>query len=225
MSNPAPQAKISVTDEKVRHPVTRESGRYYIDELAIVVNRKPDTIRKWERMDMLPDHLKPARGTREWRYWTTKQVFGRNGVLQWMKDNDIRPGAYLTTAEHEATHIKNMRQPRGMKLDMLEEVRYYARTFKTGNKKGMYRRSRKWIIDTYFDQTTYTSKANFEKAIVNFFFAQGWEFPPPTRTRRRTSGRMTQAEIKRHPEVRRLQKESARIIRIVDKKLKTTKGK
>ena len=36
-------------------PDTREAGRLYIDELSIVVNRKPDTIRKWERAGMLPE--------------------------------------------------------------------------------------------------------------------------------------------------------------------------
>jgi hypothetical protein len=206
-------------------PTTREPGRFYIDELSLIVNRKPDTIRKWERTEMLPPHLKPKRGTRDWRYWTDKQVYGRNGIIAWMKNNDIRPGAYLTTPEGEASHINHMRRPRGMKISMLEEIRYYARTFKSGGKKGMHRRSRQWIVDHYFDQTTYSSKANFEKAIVNYFFQQGWEFPPPVRVRRDSRGRMTKAQIKRHPEVRRLTKESNRIVRIVDKKLKTTKGK
>jgi hypothetical protein len=203
-------------------PETREAGRFYIDELSGIVNRKPDTIRKWERMDMLPDHLKPKRGTRDWRYWSDKQVYGRKGILQWMVDNDIRPGAYLTTAEHEEKHIQHMRRPRGMKISMLEEIRYYARTFKTGSKAGMHRRSRQWIIDHYFDQTSYTSKANFEKAIVNYFSQQGWEFPPPTR-RKRTSTRMTSKQMAKHPEVRRLNKEANRVVRIVDKKL--AKGK
>jgi hypothetical protein len=205
-------------------PITREPGRFYIDELSAIVNRKPDTIRKWERVDMLPAHLKPKRGTRDWRYWTDNQVYGPRGILKWMKNNDIRPGAYLTSAAGEASHIEHMRRPRGMKLAMLEEVRYYARTFKSGNKKGMHRRSRKWIIDHYFDQTSYSSKENFERAIVNYFFQQGWEFPPPARTRRAPSGRMTRQEMEKHPEVRRLRREANRIVRIVDKKL-TTKGK
>ena len=212
---------IAMTTMQER-PLTREAGRFYIDELSPIVNRKPDTIRKWERMGMLPSYLMPKRGTRDWRYWTDKQVYGKRGILKWMKDNDIRPGAYLTTAEHEARHIQHMRRPRGMKISMLEEIRYYARTFKSGNKKGQHRRSRQWIIDKYFDQTTYTSKRNFEKAIVNYFAAQGWEFPPPTRAKR-TSARMTKAQVKRHPEVRRLTKEANRVIRIVDKKL--AKGK
>jgi hypothetical protein len=209
-------------DEEDATPTHREPGRIYIDELVPIVNRKPDTIRKWERSGMLPAHLHPKRGTRDWRYWTDKQVYGPRGILRWMKDNDIRPGAYLTTAAQETNHIRHMRRPRGMKLSMLEEIKYYARTFKSGNKKGKHRRSRQWIIDHYFDQTSYSSKANFEKAIVNYFAAQGWEFPPPKRTKR-TSARMTKAQIKRHPEIRRLTKETNRVIRIVDKKL--AKGK
>jgi hypothetical protein len=204
-------------------PTQREPGRYYIDELSAIVNRKPDTIRKWERMDMLPAHLKPRRGTRDWRYWTDKQVFGPRGILAWMRKNDIRPGAYLTTPEQEKQHIANMRRPRGMKLDMLEEIRYYARSFKSGSKQGQHRRSRKWIIDHYFDQTSYTSKENFEKAITSYFAAQGWEFPPALRARS-SSARMTRTQVKQHPEVRRATREANKIIRFVDKKL-TTKGK
>jgi hypothetical protein len=120
-----------------------------------------------------------------------------------------------------------MRRPRGIKISALEEIRYYAKTFKTGTKKGMHRRSRKWIIDHYFEQTTYTSKINFEKAISAYFASQGWEFPPPTRApgtpRRASGGRMTKREMERHPEVRRIRKETNRIVRIVDKKL--AKGK
>jgi hypothetical protein len=36
---------------------------------------------------------------------------------------------------------------------------------------------------------------------------------------------MTKAEMAKHPEVRRAIREANRIVRIVDKKLKTTKGK
>ena len=199
---------------------TREPGRFYIDELAAVVNRKPDTIRKWERAGMLPEHLLPERGAREWRYWTTKQVVG---IVKWMHDNDIRPGAYLTTAEHEAQHIEHMRRPRGIQLATLEEIRYWGKSFKSGTKQGQHRRSRKWIIDTYFEQTSYASKKNFEKALVAYFAAQGWEFPPPAHSRR-ASSRMTPAQVKRHPEVRAATREANRIIRIVDKKL-ASKGK
>jgi hypothetical protein len=215
-------------NEDIERPESREPGRYYIDELSGIVNRKPDTIRKWERSDMLPVHLKPKRGTRDWRYWTDSQVFGPRGILHWMRSNDIRPGAYLTTPEGEANHIRHMRRPRGMKISMLEEIRYWARTFKTGTKKGIHRRSRKWIVDHYFDQTSYSSKPNFEKALVNYFSAQGWEFPPPARsarTTRRASSRMTKKDIAKHPEVRRATREANRIVRLVDKKLKTTKGK
>jgi hypothetical protein len=211
----------------VQRKPTREPGRIYIDELAKIVNRQPNTIRKWERLEMLPAHLIPQRGTRRWRYWTEKQVYGPRGVIKWMKDNDIRPGAYLTMPSGEAKHIANMRRPRGITLEMIEEIRYHARTFKSGDRKGKHRHSRRWIIQTYFSRTAYTSESNFEKALVAYFAAQGWEFPPPTRTKqtkRRASDRMTPAQIKKHPEVRRATREANRIVRIVDKKL-TAKGK
>jgi hypothetical protein len=206
-----------------QRPTTREPGRFYIDELSQIVNRKPDTIRKWERAEMLPPHLRPKRGTRDWRYWTDKQVYGPRGILAWMKKNDIRPGAYLTMPQDEEKHIENMRRPRGIKADALEEIKYLATSYKSGSKKGRYRRSRKWIIDHYFDQTTYTSKANFEKVLVNYFAQQGWEFPPAA-LQPGSRGRMTRKQIEQHPEVRRVTREANRIIRLVDKKL-TTKGK
>ena len=219
------------TEASIAAIETREPGRFYIDELAAVVHRKPDTIRKWQRAGMLPNHLLPKRGARNWRYWTAKQVVG---ITKWMKNNDIRPGAYLTTPEGEASHIEHMRRPRGIKPAVLEEIRYWARSFKSGTKEGQHRRSRKWIIDHYFDQTVYSSKKNFERALVGYFAAQGWEFPPPGRSTRpgtrppkrapkRASSRMTQAEIKRHPEVRAATRDANRIIRIVDKSL--AKGK
>ena len=31
-----------------------------------------------------------------------------------------------------------------MKISMLEEIKYWAKTFKSGNKKGKHRRSREW---------------------------------------------------------------------------------
>jgi hypothetical protein len=204
-------------------PATREPGCFYIDELSLIVNRKPDTIRKWERLGMLPSHLHPRRGLRDWRYWTDKQVYGKRGILQWMKDNDIRPGAYLTTPDNEPKHIANMRRPRGMKVSMLEEIRYWARTFKSGARKGEHRRSRKWIIDHYFEQTSYTSKENFERAITNYFAAKGWEFPPAVRERR-PSARMSRKQVEQHPEVKRLAKEADKIIRFVDKSM-TTRSK
>ena len=209
-------------------PDTREAGRLYIDELSIVVNRRPDTIRKWERAGMLPQHLMPKRGARDWRYWTDNQVYGQRGIINWMKKNDMRPGSYLTTPDQEPAHIKNMRRPR-IKIELLREIRYWGRTHKSGVKKGQHRRSRKWIINHYFPRTSYTNKANFEKALSTYFSLQGWEFPPPAPAkpaRRRKSDRMTTAQIKKHPEVRAATREANRIIRLVDRKMKkTTKGK
>jgi hypothetical protein len=206
-------------------PTTREPGRFYIDELSAIVNRKPDTIRKWERSDMLPKHLLPKRGTRDWRYWSDKQVFGPRGILAWMKKNDIRPGAYLTMPADEEQHIANMRRPRGISPEMVDEIRYYAKTFKSGDRAGQHRRSRQWIIDTYWPQTSYVSKENFEKALANHFLQQGWEFPPSGRPRGAPPSKMSRKQIEKHPEVRRARRDANRIIRFVDKRLKTTKGK
>lgn len=220
---PATTMTDSPPPERLR---TREPGRIYIDELAQIVNRKPDTIRKWERLGMLPTHLAPKRGMRDWRYWTDKQVYGQRGILKWMKTHNIRPGAYLTTPDQEVSHIRNMRQPRAISKEVVDEIRYHARTFKSGAKKGKHRHSRKWIIDHYFERTNYASKENFEKAIASHFASQGWEFPPTGRARGPVPGARARMlkQVQKDPEVRRMTREANRIVRIVDKKL-TTKGK
>lgn len=59
--------------------------RIYITEAAELLNRRSDTIRKWERNGELPQHLRPHRGFRNWRYFTPDQI---EGIRQWIKDTD-----------------------------------------------------------------------------------------------------------------------------------------
>jgi hypothetical protein len=54
----------------------RDEGRIYIGELAEIINRKPNTIRGWERTRRLPKKLCSHRSDEgaAWRYWTPEQV-------------------------------------------------------------------------------------------------------------------------------------------------------
>src|SRR4051812_37306601 len=94
-----------------KRPKTREPGRVYIDELRPIIDREMGTIRKWERT-ILPKRLHSKRGYRGWRFWTDNQVWGKNGIIEWMAKNDMRPGKLMVGPEREAEHVRNLRTPK-----------------------------------------------------------------------------------------------------------------
>jgi hypothetical protein len=63
--------------------------RVYLDQLSIAINRKPNTIRIWERSGLLPEQLFPHRDERDWRYWDVAQV---KEMQAWMSKELIGPG-------------------------------------------------------------------------------------------------------------------------------------
>lgn len=84
-----------------------------IREVAQILDRKPATLRDWERRGILPAKLKPVRNSRAWRCWTPKQV---EGLQQWMEERDIYPGKGLSHYNPDraklAEHLKGLRKPR-----------------------------------------------------------------------------------------------------------------
>lgn len=92
--------------------------RIYIGEAAFLLDRRIGTIRKWEREGLLPDEFKPERDDRGWRYWSQDQI---DGIREWMKEIDLRPGKGLpynqkTTEEQVRQHLRNLRRPRGRRI-------------------------------------------------------------------------------------------------------------
>lgn len=87
--------------------------RIYIREAAELLNRRMATLRKWEQLGVLPEDLVPHRGTRGWRYWTPEQI---NGIRQWIRETDRRPGKglphYNPTEKELDKAIEAMRTPR-----------------------------------------------------------------------------------------------------------------
>lgn len=85
-----------------------------IAELARRVNRRPATIRAWERHGLLPEELLPKRSDRGWRYWTPSQV---EGIKTWMVEQDLRPGKglphYKPSDAKVEQHLERQRRPRG----------------------------------------------------------------------------------------------------------------
>jgi predicted DNA-binding transcriptional regulator AlpA len=94
----------------------------YISELCEIVNRKRNTIYKWEHSGRLPKHLIPQRGYKGWRCWTYEQVYGKNGIIAWMKANDIRPGNFITDPSREAQHIASLRRPKYLTKNDINRV-------------------------------------------------------------------------------------------------------
>jgi hypothetical protein len=85
----------------------------YMKDAAEYLNRRPATIRAWERSGILPKNLRPSRTDRGWRYWTYDQL---DDIRHWMLELDLRPGKglkhYNPTPEDIARHLEGQRKPR-----------------------------------------------------------------------------------------------------------------
>lgn len=77
-----------------------EGKRLQIIDVAHSLGRVPHTVRVWEREGRLPEHLRPERDERGWRYWTEEQV---EGIRQWLIDENIRPGSFFINKKKEKT--------------------------------------------------------------------------------------------------------------------------
>jgi hypothetical protein len=159
--------RIKIRSSSPSRPTTREAGRVYIDELAKIVDREMGTIRKWERT-VLPKRLHSKRGYRGWRYWTDKQVWGEKGIINWMAENDMRPGNLVSDPSKEAQHVRNLRKPKYLDGYHIRSARRFADQGK----------SRDEIIRKLYPRTRYARPENLEAALVKLFAQEGWYFPP-----------------------------------------------
>lgn len=93
----------------------------YITEAAELLNRRPHTIREWERQGVLPKDLRSQRSNRGWRYWTRKQI---QEIREWMREEDMRPGKglphYKPTEQQVEVHVKRQRRPRKKQSAIVE---------------------------------------------------------------------------------------------------------
>lgn len=152
-------------------PKPGDPGYVYINELIGIVNRESNTIRKWCREGKLPKRLMPKQGFRRWRYWTVEQVHGKNGILEWMVKNDMRPGRLVTDPAKADEHIANLRGPKFLNGHHINTAITMVNNGKTAEQ----------IAKKIYPRTKYTSVDNCEKALRRYFDAQGWEFPPRPR--------------------------------------------
>jgi|SRR5690348_5749435 len=90
-----------------------QAERIYIREAAELLNRRMGTLRKWEQLGVLPRHLRPHRGHRNWRYWTPEQI---DGIRKWMRKEERVVGRglphYNPTEKELDEAIAAMRKPR-----------------------------------------------------------------------------------------------------------------
>lgn len=85
----------------------------YIKEAAALLDREMATLRKWDRLEVLPVELRPQRGLRGWRFWTPDQI---EGMRVWIKETQRWPGKglpnYNPTQKALDDVMKKMRKPR-----------------------------------------------------------------------------------------------------------------
>lgn len=143
----------------------QEEKHVLIRDLAVIIDREIGTIRGWERDGRLPKKLRPRRNERDWRYWTPAQV---EGIKDWMKRNDMRPGSALAKPENEKRHLENLRQPK-----LIQPV--VVRKAYTMSKKG---KTQLEIAEALLDSTGYNSVENFLKALAKAFKKRKWKMPP-----------------------------------------------
>lgn len=90
---------------------TNTTAEVGIVELGELINRRPATIREWERQKLLPQKLLPRRDTRNRRLWTQEQA---KGILAWMHKTKRYPGkglkGYEPSAEETEQQISRMRK-------------------------------------------------------------------------------------------------------------------
>jgi hypothetical protein len=141
----------------------------YINELCRIVNRKRNTIYKWEHQGRLPRHLLPKRGKKNWRYWTYDQVYGPNGIIAWVKKNDMRPGNLITDPSKEAEHITALRRPKYLKTVHINQALDYI-------EKGW---GAKKIAQKLLPDTRYKRWQNVDRALRAYFEVEGWGYPLP----------------------------------------------
>lgn len=190
----------------------REPGRIYCDELGRMIHRKTETIRKWEKHPVhpLPKRLHPKRGTRGWRYWTEEQVYGRNGVIAWMRKHDLRPGKDVTDPSKEVEHINHLRKPKYLTGDQLRGIRDMVKAGKT----------RRQIVNRYFKRTRYATKAGLERALDAYFKSIDMTWPDDSvKTKKEIAAekrkkRERERGVRIPKELRDLEKKADRLLRL-----------
>lgn len=147
-----------------------------IKQLAEILNRKENTIRRWEREGVLPKKLVPKRGPRRWRYWTKAQVYGKGGLIEWVRKRDEKLGwegvlGTPYTPEQKARHIQNLRKPKYLSSQVLTGAKAMA----DAGKNSVY------IVTHFYSRTKYASEINFERALIREFERRGWKYPTEER--------------------------------------------
>lgn len=107
----------------VRMITMADESKIYIRDAALALNRRPATLREWERSGLLPRHLRSTRSERGWRYWSREQI---EQIKAWMVEIDLRPGKglehYHPTPAQVQAHLEGQRRPRKVKVEGEELV-------------------------------------------------------------------------------------------------------
>ena len=139
----------------------------YVTELGKIINRRPNTIHKWDNYGVFPEHLRPRRGICNGRYWTREQVYGPDGIIAWLKATDRRSGKNLADPANEISHLEHMRHPRFITKNNINSVLCFL-------ERGWGPRK---IAETLLPRTRYKNWQRLDLAIRTYFAQQGWPYP------------------------------------------------
>jgi DNA-binding transcriptional MerR regulator len=87
--------------------------RIYVKQASELLDRRPATLRWWDREHILPRYLRSRRDGNGWRWWTPEQI---EKIREWMRETDRRPGKglphYKPTDKELHEHLEGIRRPR-----------------------------------------------------------------------------------------------------------------
>lgn len=111
--------------QEIRELFRRDLDRVYIGRLSRIINRRPNTIHKWEYDNVLPERLIPARDRYGRRYWSREQV---EEMKRWMIERAKRKWGFtdLPTEKIIDRVLKSLRTPRDhLSKRFIEEGEYF----------------------------------------------------------------------------------------------------
>jgi hypothetical protein len=177
---------------------------FLIGELGKIINRMPDTIRKWEREGWLPEELISQRNEDGWRYWTADQIYGKNGIIAWMQNEDMRPSSnFVNDKKQLDLHLERLRAPKKKYLseEVLKDAKDFAKAGFTVDE----------LIMLIYPRTGYSDPDYLEVVLRKIFNAKGWKFP--TRRTEHLQRLNRELKLKRRAEKRKQARDKRKVRR------------
>jgi hypothetical protein len=96
-------------------------------------------------------------------------VYGKKGILDWIRTSDRRAGRVLTHPDKEDQHLINLRRPKHLNQ---WHINFARRHFEQG-------RTLEWVVARLYVRTKYINPISIENALIFIFRKNGWYVPDP----------------------------------------------